>query len=129
MTKEFSIIGLILVPAIFLFYRKALREKNSFLIILGICIVCSVLAIISLKSAENGKPNFELLWFCPLYSLLLYRILLIPFWARKKRDPKIVSKKELLFNPDKNLADRFFGFTFFLLSTILPMYLIIKDYM
>jgi hypothetical protein len=128
MLEEFSFIGLILIPAIFLISRKALREKKSFLIILSVSIVCAILAILSLKSAESGKPNFALIWFCPLYSLLLYRILLIPFWARKQRDPKIPNR-ELFYTGNVNLfADRLFGLTFIILSIMLPMYLITKNY-
>lgn len=128
MIEEFSFIGLILIPTIFFISRKALRERKSFLIILGICLVCAVFAIIKPKSTECGKPNFLLMWFCPLYSLLLYRILLIPFWARKKRDPKI-PPRELFYTGNVNLfADRFFGLIFLILSLILPLYLITKDY-
>jgi hypothetical protein len=129
MIEEFSFIGLILIPGIFFVNRKVLREKKSFLIILSICIVFAILATVSLKSAESGKPNFALIWFCPLYSLLLYRILLIPFWARKQRDPKI-PMRELFYTGNVDLfADRFFGLVFFVLSVILPMYLITKDYL
>ena len=128
MIQEFSFIGLILIPAIFSISRKVLREKKSFIIILGICIVCAILATIGLKSVESGKPNFALIWFCPLYSLLLYRIMLIPFWARKHRDPKI-PMREVFYTGNVNLfADRLFGFSFFALSVMLPMYLITKDY-
>jgi len=128
MIEEFSFIGLILIPGIFIINRKVLREKKSFLIILGICIVCAILATVRLNSAESGKPNFALIWFCPLYSLLLYRILLIPFWKRKYRDPKI-PKRELFYTGNVDLlADRLFGLVFMVLSIMLPMYLIIKDY-
>lgn len=128
MIEEFSFIGLILIPTIFFISRKALREKKSFFLILGVCIVCLVFAIISLKSNESEKPNFSLMWFCPLYSLSLYRILLIPFWARKKRDPKIPSRELFYIGNVSLFTDRFFGLVFLILSLILPLYFITKDY-
>ncbi|MGH2665821.1 hypothetical protein [Flavobacterium sp.] len=128
MIEEFSFIGLILIPAIFFISRKVLREKKPFLIILAVCIVCAILATVKLKSVESGKPNFTLIWFCPLYSLLLYRIMLIPFWARKKREPKI-PPSELFYTGNVNLfADKLFGLLFIILSIMLPMYLITKNY-
>lgn len=127
MLEDFAFIGLILIPVIFFISRKALRERKPFLIILCVCIVCAILAIVNLKSTESGKPNFALIWFCPLYSLILYRILLIAFWARKKRDPKI-PQRELFYTGNVNLfADRLFGIIFILLSIMLPMYLITKN--
>ncbi|MCF6142020.1 hypothetical protein L1S34_12050 [Flavobacterium sp. K77] len=129
MLEDFSFIGLILIPVIFFISRKALRERQTFLIILCVCIFCGILAILNLESAENGKPNFALIWFCPLYSLLLYRILLIAFWARKKRDPKI-PQLELFYNGNVDFfADRLFGLIFIILSIMLPMYLITKNYL
>lgn len=129
MLEDFYFIGLILIPAIFFISRKALRERQTFLIILCVCIVCGILAILNFESAESGKPNFALIWFCPLYSLFLYRILLIAFWARKKRDPKI-PQRELFYNGNVDLfADRIFGLIFIVLSILLPMYLITKNYL
>lgn len=129
MLEDFSFIGLILIPAIFFISRKALRERQPFLIIFCVCIVCGILAILNFESAESGKPNFAFIWFCPLYSLLLYRILLIAFWARKKREPKI-PQPELFYNGNVDLfADRIFGLIYIVLSILLPMYLITKNYL
>lgn len=126
MFKDFSIIGLIFIPLIFTISRKVLREKNYFLIILSFSVLVSILALNEINSEKSTSPNFILLWFCPLYSLLLYRLMLIPFWARKKRDPKI-PPRELFYSGDVSLfADKIFGFIFILLSTLLPMVLIIK---
>lgn len=126
MFKEFSIVGLLLIPLIFTISRKVLRERKPFLIILSFSILVLILALCEMNSETSDSPNFILFWFCPLYSLLLYRLMLIPFWARKKRDPKIPSR-ELFYSGDVSLfADKFFGFIFILLSTLLPMILIIK---
>jgi hypothetical protein len=126
MFKEFSFIGLLLIPLIFTSSRKVLRERKPFLIILLFSILVSILAFVEIDYEKNSSPNFIFFWFCPLYSLLLYRLMLIPFWARKKRDPKI-PKRELFYSGNVNLfADKFFGFVFMLLSTLFPMILIIK---
>jgi len=126
MFNEFSIVGLLLTPLIFTISRKVLREQKPFLIILSFSILVSILALCEMNSETSDSPNFILFWFCPLYSLLLYRLMLIPFWARKKRDPKI-PPRELFYSGDVSLfADKFFGFIFILLSTLLPMILIIK---
>lgn len=126
MFKEFSIVGLLLIPLIFITSRKVLRERKPFLIILSFSILVLILALCEMNSETSDSPNFILFWFCPLYSLLLYRLMLIPFWARKKRDPKI-PRRELFYSGDVSLfADKFFGFIFILLSTLLPMILIIK---
>ncbi len=126
MFKDFSIIGLLFIPLIFTISRKVLRENKPFLIVLSFSILASVLAIIEINSEKSTSPNFILFWFCPLYSLLVYRLMLIPFWARKKRDPKI-PKRELFYSGDVSLfADKFFGFAFMILSMLLPMVLIIK---
>ena len=126
MFKEFSIVGLLLIPLIFITSRKVLRERKPFLIILSFSILVLILALCEMNSETSDSPNFILFWFCPLYSLLLYRLMLIPFWARKKRDPKI-PRRELFYSGDVSLfADNFFGFIFILLSTLLPMILIIK---
>jgi len=126
MFKGFSIIGLIFIPLIFTISRKVLREKKSFLIILSFSVLVSILALSEMNSEVSDSPNFILFWFCPLYSLLIYRLMLIPFWARKKRDPKI-PPRELFYSGDVSLfADKFFGFVFMLLSTLLPMILIFK---
>ena len=126
MFKELSFIGFIFIPLIFTISRKVLRERKSFLIILSFSILVSILALCEINSETSDSPNFILFWFCPLYSLLLYRLMLIPFWARKKRDPKI-PPRELFYSGDvSHFADKFFGFVFMLLSTLLPMILIIK---
>jgi hypothetical protein len=126
MFKEFSFIGLLLIPLIFSISRKVLREQKPFLIILCFSILVSILAFVEMDYETKSTPNFILFWFCPLYSLLLYRLMLIPFWARKKRDPKI-PPRELFYSGDVSLfADKFFGFVFMLLSVLLPMVLIIK---
>lgn len=126
MFKDFSIIGLLFIPLIYTISRKVLREKNPFLIILSFSVLVSILALSEMNSEISDSPNFILFWFCPLYSLLLYRLMLIPFWARKKRDPKI-PPRELFYSGNVDLfADKFFGFVFMLLSTLLPMILLIK---
>jgi len=126
MFKEFSFIGLMLIPLIFTISRKVLRERKPFLIILSFSILVSILALNDMNSETSDSPHFILFWLCPLYSLLLYRLMLIPFWARKKRDPKI-PPRELFYSGDVSLfADKFFGFVFMLLSILLPMVLIIK---
>jgi hypothetical protein len=126
MFKEFSIVGLLLIPLIFTISRKVFRERKPFLIILSFSILVLILALCEMNSETSDSPNFILFWFCPLYSLLLYRLMLIPFWALKKRDPKI-PRRELFYSGDVSLfADKFFGFIFILLSTLLPMILIIK---
>ena len=126
MFKEFSFVGLLLIPLIFTISRKVLRERKSFLIILSFSILVSILALCEMNSETSDSPNFILFWFCPLYSLLLYRLMLIPFWARKKRDPKIPPRELFYSGNVSHIADKFFGFVFILLSTLLPMILIIK---
>ncbi len=126
MFKEFSFIGLLLIPLIFTINRKVLRERKPFLIILSFSVLVSIIALSRMNSETSDSPNFILFWVCPLYSLLIYRLMLIPFWARKKRDPKI-PPRELFYSGDvSHFADKFFGFVFMLLSTLLPMILIIK---
>ena len=128
MLVDFSFGGLLLIPIVFVVKRKVLREKKSFLILFCISLLCAVLALNSLSSSERGQPNFALLWFSPLYSLLLYRILLIPFWARKKRDPVLPQRYLLETGHVEHYADRLFGFVFLILSIVVPMYLVIKVY-
>ncbi|MBG6109328.1 RsiW-degrading membrane proteinase PrsW (M82 family) [Flavobacterium sp. CG_23.5] len=126
MFKEFSFIGLLFIPLIFIISRKVLRERMPFLIIFSFAILISILSFFEMSNDKSTSPNFILLWFCPIYSLLLYRLMLIPFWARKRRDPKI-PQRELFYSGDVSLfADKFFGFVFMLLSILLPMVLIIK---
>ena len=53
--------------------------------------------------------------------------MLIAFWNRKKRDPKI-PPRELFYSGDVSLfADKLFGLVFLLLSVLLPMILIINN--
>ncbi len=126
MFKELSFIGLLLIPLIFTINRKVLREPKPFLIILSFSVLVSIIALRGMNSGTSDSPNFILFWFCPLYSFLIYRLILIPFWARKKRDPKI-PPRELFYSGNVSLfADKFFGFVFMLLSTLLPMILIFK---
>jgi hypothetical protein len=122
--EEFSFIAIIIIPTIFFISRKALREKKSFMIIFLITIIFALITTYKISVNEFLKPNFLLFWYSPLYSLLLYRLMLIPFWKRKKRDPKI-PPRELFYSGDVSLfADNLFGFIFFLLSILLPMILI-----
>lgn len=124
--EEFSFIGLIIIPIIFFISRKILREKKSFLIILTISVAFSLIGVYIVLIEKRIYPNFDLYWFCPLYSLLLYRLMLIPFWLRKKRDPKI-PPREFFYSGEVSLfADKLFCFVFFLLSVLLPMILIIN---
>jgi hypothetical protein len=121
---KISIFAALLIPTIFLINPRILREKRN--IILTISILCGILGIINLKSADWKKPNFDLLWFCPLYALALYNLMLLLFWKRKKRDPKKVHR-ELFYTGDVSLfADKFFGFVFLLLSILFPVILIIN---
>ena len=124
--EEFSIIGLVIVPTIFFISRKVLRKKDSFIIIFCFTIALASITTYKLSVEEFLKPNFLLLWYSPIYSLLLYRLMLIPFWLRKKRDPKIPSR-EMFYSGDVSLiADKLFGFIFIILSVVLPMVLILN---
>ncbi len=118
----------LLIPLIFFISRKVLREKKSFYILFFFCLILTVIGFAKLNQTIRNKPNFNLFLFSPLYSLLLYRLLLIPFWKRKKRDPKI-PQRELFYTGDLSLlADKIFIFTFLMLSLLLPFYLITKDF-
>lgn len=126
MFNDLSIVGFIFIPAVFVISRKILREKKSFLWLLSFSLLVSLVAISETISEENTSPNFLFYWFCPLYSLLVYRLMLIPFWSYKKRDPKI-PQRELFYSGNVDLlADRLFGFVFMLLSVLIPMILINK---
>ena len=117
----------LLIPFVFFISRKILREKKSFYILFFFCLILSIIGFIKLNQTVKDKPNFSLFLFTPLYSLLLYRLLLIPFWKRKKRDPKI-PPRELFYTGDLSLlADKIFIFTFLMLSILLPFYLVTKD--
>jgi hypothetical protein len=122
--EEFSFFAIIIIPLIFFISRKALRERKSFMVIFFITIICALITTYKISVNEFLKPNFLLFWYSPLYSLLLYRLMLIPFWQRKNRDPKI-PPRELFYSGDVSLfADKLFGFVFILLSVLLPMILI-----
>ena len=125
--EEFSFLGIIIIPTIFYISRKTLRERKSFVIIFCITIIFALITTYKISLDEFLKPNFLLFWYSPLYSLLLYRLMLIPFWQRKKRDPKIPPRK-LFYSGDVSLfADKLFGFVFFILSILLPMFLIFNS--
>lgn len=122
--EEFSFFTIIIIPIIFFISRKALRERKSFMIIFFITIIFALITTYKISVDEFSKPNFLLFWYSPLYSLLLYRLMLIPFWKRKKRDPKIPPRELFYLGDISLLADKLFGFVFILLSILLPMILI-----
>lgn len=125
---EYYIFLSLLIPIIFFINRKVLRERNSFLVIFLVCLVFAIMGILSIYNSNNNKLNFGLYLFSPLYSLLLYRLMLIPFWKRKHRDPKI-PPRELFYSGDVSLfADKFFMLIFLLLSIIAPTLLITRNY-
>jgi glucan phosphoethanolaminetransferase (alkaline phosphatase superfamily) len=122
--EEFSFFTIIIIPIIFFISRKALRERKSFMIIFFITIIFALITTYKISVDEFSKPNFLLFWYSPLYSLLLYRLMLMPFWKRKKRDPKIPPRELFYLGDICLLADKLFGFVFILLSILLPMILI-----
>jgi len=104
-----------LIPAIFLISRKSLSEKKPFLIILSLCIILSIYGITNIII----NHNYEYLDFvCPLYSLIIYRILLFIFYSITKKYPDIPSRSFPASNEE--IANRFFFIIFMFFSIIVP---------
>jgi hypothetical protein len=104
-----------LIPAVFLVSRKSLSEKKSFLIILSLCIMLSIYGTRNMIINHNYK---HLDFICPLYSLIIYRVLLFIFYSITKKHPDIPSRSFPASNEE--IANRYFFMTFMFFTIIVP---------
>lgn len=104
-----------LIPALFLISRKSLIEKKSFIIILSMCTILSIYGITNMViNHDNKYLNF----LCPLYSLIIYRLLLFLFYSITKKYPEIPSRSFPANNEE--IANRIFFIVFMIFSIIIP---------
>ena len=114
------LIGLMIVPFLFLFARAILLNSKYNLMLFIFVSTLFILGLTQIKNSTGEKPNFYLFLFCPLYSLTLFRILLYFFRRHFKRDPKDPPRFPS-FQDDGLQWDRLFNFTFLILSLCVPV--------
>lgn len=108
-------IAYLLIPSVFLMSRKSLHEVKSFLIILSLCTILSVYGVANMMIDHDYK---YLDFLCPLYSLIIYRILLFIFYSITKKYPDIPSRS--FPAGDEEIANRIFFIVFIFFGLIVP---------
>lgn len=113
------LIGLLLIPFLFLFFRSLFFNFKTYKILFRICVAFSILGVLTLAimDAKEHKPNFYLLLFCPIYQFTLLHFGLNIFRKYKKRDP-IDPPRFSSFNYG---SDRLFYITYMTLSLVSPI--------
>ena len=115
-----AMFGLMIIPFTLLFTPKILFDKkNSLKFFIG-TIILSLIALLTINHKTNGRPNFYLFLFCPLYALALLKLLLFIFKRSLHRNPKNSSSLNRWGLEDDEGWDKLFYFTFMLLSFCLP---------
>ena len=110
----------LIVHFIALFRRELLIQKESFRIILGITVVLFIVGLV-LHFTDVRSHSASGALFCPLPSLLLFRLFRLWFIKRFKHEPQ-----DTLFRWDAvPIPDRVFDFTYFVLTAFLGMLVII----
>lgn len=121
-----GIIGLLLIPALCLFTGRhetsPLVKPKYFKIILLICIGLAIIALSTIgyvtKTKSSTLKNPYLFLLCPLYSLIVYRLLYIGFRKMYNRDPINYGKDAIT---SANSSDKLFQFLFLMLSILGPI--------
>ena len=114
----FLILGIMYPLCIFLFCRKLLENYRSWKVLVFINSVIAILGIwFTIVNIGNGKINLSYSLAFPLYSTLIYRILLTYFIKKKQRKPVDTT---LNFAPGL-FADRTFNFSYGILIIIVPL--------
>lgn len=115
------IIGLMLIPVIFLVRRSSLTQKKIFRLLLIITSILALTGLITTLFVED-KPNFFLFLICPIYSLILHKIL--HYWFKKFLHREPIDTTFLWF-PKTNVGwDRAFNISFLILSISIPLFLL-----
>ncbi len=115
------IFGSLITPATYFFYRKIFFIKKYSLPLFLFVSILAILGLALLNINTNGKPNYYLFLLCPLYSLMLLKLLLFLFKLRYHRNPKDTPNWEV-YPKDLNLmADKLFDFLYLTLSIIVPI--------
>ena len=117
------LVGLMIIPFLFLFARTILLNSKYNLTLFIFVLTLFILGLTQIKNSTDGKPNFYLFLFCPLYSLTLFRVLLYFFKRHFKRAPKDPPRFPA-FQDDGLQWDRLFNFLFLILSLCVPIVLL-----
>jgi len=112
--------GLMLAPFTFMFFRRFLLNPKYAIVLFAVAITSAVGAIIEINKGPAGKPNFYLFLFCPLYQLLLLKLMVYLFRRGMHRDP-VNPPRDSAFSDDGLGWDRFFSVVFFILTLALPV--------
>ena len=118
--------GLMIIPFSFLFFPKIYFEKRLALSIFAFTLVIAIIGLLAPGNPVKTKPDFYLFLLCPIYSLGILRTQLFIFNKLLKRNPKNLPK--IFFEDDGYGWDRFFYFTFMMLSILLPVSLLAHYY-
>ena len=115
------LIGLVLIPLIFVVRRRTLTETKYLRLLFIIGITLAVIGLLTIPYVK-GKPNFYIFLICPLFSLTVFRFLYLWFKRSLKREPEDTF---LRWFPEKDLSwDRAFNVAFFVISISLPLFLL-----
>lgn len=118
--------GLMIIPFSFQFFPRLYFNEKLFWPIYIFTIILAVLGLLTLGNSNSSKPNFYLFLICPLYSLSILRIGLKLFKKNFKRNPK--DPPRFSFGYDGLGWDRFFYFSFMMLSLTLPIWILAYYY-
>jgi len=106
-----------------MFYKKNKAPLNNPEYFKTIWIITISLALTGLSTLfyVDAKPNYYLFLVSPLYSFALYRLMHLWFFTKLHRDPVVTVRER---NP-KFKWDELFQFCYLLLSTLVPMAVIL----
>jgi hypothetical protein len=123
-------VGLMIVPVVYFFARKMLLKAKYLNVTFSIAGVLAMIGLTQVKNETGGKPNFYLFLFCPLCSLIIFRLLLFCFKKIKRRDPRSLMDipSQLLPDDDGLWSDRMFHFIFLTTTMCGPLFLLAYYY-
>jgi hypothetical protein len=114
------LVGLMLIPFLFLIFWRVLFNPKYGMVLFAFAIASVVGGIIEINSGPPGKPNFYLFLFCPLYQLLLLKLMVYLFRRGMHRDP-VNPPRGSSFTEDGLGWDRLFSMVFLISSLALPV--------
>ena len=121
------ILGLLIIPASFLFFPKLYFNRRLILPLYTFTFILAVIGMLAPNNQISSRPNFYQFLFCPIYSLTILRLQLFVFKKKLKRYPKN-PPRNFFMDEDELGWDRLFYFVFLMLSVTLPIGLLAYFY-
>ena len=122
------LVGLMIIPFAVMFVHKVMFNNKYVIHSFSLVIIFAIIGLTKINYQTSGKPNFYLFLFCPLCSLILFRIFLFFFRVGLHRNPKATMQLSRWSLHDNEGWDKLFYFTFMTISLCTPVLILSHFY-